>query len=276
MEKYLETKRIILRQFSPQDEDALLDLDSDPEVMKYLTNGKLSNRHDIKKMMARVSALLEHSNDQFGVWVAIEKETNNFIGWFHLFPSQDEAENLNILFLGFRLKKIYWGKSYATEVSKALIEKAFNELDAVEVCAQAMKSNLASQNVMTKVGMTFRNQYKENSLPKGFQQAVLFSIKKSEYSKDHMAFILFEKGKKIGEIADWAVTSQEPFYKNILGKMVLSQPLKDECTFVSPKPINRKAQLTVIENGTRQFDLQIKSVKGSTWVTATIVSQSDL
>ena len=88
-----------------------------------------------------------------------------------------------------------------------------------------------------------------------------------------MAFTLFDNGKKIGEISDWAVASQESTYKNVLGKIVLSTPANNECSFVSPKPVTRKSQLTVIEDGKLEFTLKIKAVKGATHVTALIVSQ---
>ena len=90
-----------------------------------------------------------------------------------------------------------------------------------------------------------------------------------------MAFILFENGKKIGEISDWVVESHEPVFKNVLGKVVLSVPANNGCTFASPKPINRKSQLTVIQDGKLEFTLQIKSVKGATFVTALITSKKE-
>lgn len=91
-----------------------------------------------------------------------------------------------------------------------------------------------------------------------------------------MAYILFENGKKVGEISDWTVASQEPVYKNVLGKVVLSVPANNECSFVSPKPVNRKSKLIVIKDGVREFNLQVKSVKGATAVTALIIFQKDL
>lgn len=91
-----------------------------------------------------------------------------------------------------------------------------------------------------------------------------------------MVYILFENGKKVGEISEWAVASQEPVYKNVLGKVILSVPSNNECSFVSPKPVNRKSHLIVIQDGVREFKLQIKTVKGSTSVTALIISQKDL
>ncbi len=178
MKKYLETPRIYLREFSFEDQTELLELDSDPEVMRYLTQGRPSDLAQIQQLMFRVAAEIERSRGRYGVWAAIERESNNFVGWFHLFPPREDPKDFNTLYLGYRLKKKFWGKGYATEVSQALIQKAFTKFGATEICAQAMKSNKGSQNVMTKVGMTFRSNYLEKTFPKGAQDSVLYSIKR--------------------------------------------------------------------------------------------------
>jgi hypothetical protein len=85
-----------------------------------------------------------------------------------------------------------------------------------------------------------------------------------------MAMILFDEGKKVGEISDWNLIVQPPVYKNILGKEVLSSPSKQECTFTSPKPVTRKSKLTIKEDGKKDIALELKSVKGGTLITAVI------
>lgn len=90
-----------------------------------------------------------------------------------------------------------------------------------------------------------------------------------------MNYILYENGKKIGEISDWKLESSEPVYKDVLGKRVLSAPKAEQCSFISPKPVNRKSQLAVVENGAKEFKLQIVAVKGATFVTALIISQKE-
>lgn len=178
MNIYLQTDRIILREPVASDFEVLLQLDSDPEVMKFLTNGIPSTQQQIQNMMGRIRAELQETNGKYGIWMAIEKETEAFIGWFHLFPARDDSKNTKKLFLGYRLFQKYWGKGYATEVSIALVKKSFEELEATEVCAQAMKLNKNSQNVMKKVGMTFRHFFKEKNFPGSNQDAVLYSVKK--------------------------------------------------------------------------------------------------
>jgi hypothetical protein len=87
-----------------------------------------------------------------------------------------------------------------------------------------------------------------------------------------MAHILFDKGTKLGEVSDWTLTPYEPVYKEVLGKNVLMPATNDVCSFVTPKPVSRKTQLTVIEDQKQELVLQIKSVKGMT-VTAFITER---
>lgn len=91
-----------------------------------------------------------------------------------------------------------------------------------------------------------------------------------------MAHILFDHGKKIGEVSSWTNSTLPPAYKNVLGKTVLLAPANDECTFISPKPLNRKSQLTVIQDGKVELLLQLKSIKDGTVVVAKILKKTDI
>ena len=90
-----------------------------------------------------------------------------------------------------------------------------------------------------------------------------------------MTHVLFDQGKKLGEVSDWKLTPYEPVYKEVLGKNVLMPATNDLCSFVTPKPVSRKTQLTILEDQKRELVLQIKSVKGMT-VTAFITSRNNL
>lgn len=90
-----------------------------------------------------------------------------------------------------------------------------------------------------------------------------------------MTHILYDQGKKIGEVSEWKLKPYEPVYKDILGKLVLMPETNDICSFKTPKPVSRKTQLTIVEDQKRELVLQIKSVK-SMIVTASIIARNDL
>ena len=154
MTDFVESERLVLRQFTAQDADLLIELDSDPEVMRYLTGGEPTLPPAVvrEQVIPRVLAAYERTNGRFGLFAAHEKETGAFIGWFQLRPEptgpQDEVE------LGYRLRRAAWGKGYATEGARALVDKSFGELGVSTVWGETMAVNGASQRVMEKVGMS--------------------------------------------------------------------------------------------------------------------------
>ena len=145
---FLETERLTLKWLKPEDIDLFVDLDSDPEVMRYLTGGKPQSREHYEK---RVPELLLYmaKNPGLGLWPTYLKETNEFIGWYILkhLPDNGEVE------VGFRIKKKFWGNGYSTEAGKALIKHGFETVGLKKIAAIVDPENLASQAVIKKIGL---------------------------------------------------------------------------------------------------------------------------
>lgn len=158
MDVFLETERLLLRRFAASDLDNVCDLDSDPEVMRYLTGGLPTPREAIENaILPRFLRSYEQSAG-YGYWAAVEKATGNFLGWFSLRPR--EGSNPTEAELGYRLRQAAWGKGYGTEGSRALIRKGFTELGARRVFATTYQDNHASRRVMEKVGLTLVRTYR--------------------------------------------------------------------------------------------------------------------
>lgn len=154
MPVFLETDRLVLRRFTEADVDNLVELDSDPEVMRYLTGGRPTSREDIENQV--LPRILDYYDryEGLGLWAAIEKSTGDFLGWFHLRPPLTDSRP-GVFELGYRLRRSAWGKGYATEGSRALVRKGFTELGAQRVVAFTMAVNAASRRVMEKSGLVF-------------------------------------------------------------------------------------------------------------------------
>ena len=154
--KLLETERLYLRCFTPQDGGLLYELDADPEVMRYISKGEGTSRERIEKeILPRVLGYYSHSPPR-GVWAAHLRGSDEFIGWFHLRPDKLEPPDAE---LGYRLKRFCWGQGLATEGSRALLQKGFQEWGHARIVARALKANLASQRVMEKVGLRFEGEF---------------------------------------------------------------------------------------------------------------------
>ncbi|HYB02005.1 MAG TPA: GNAT family N-acetyltransferase [Ktedonobacteraceae bacterium] len=158
MQVFLETERMVLRRFTAHDVDHLVDLDNDPEVMRFLTGGRPTPREVIQKDILPAFIRSYEPVHGLGVFAAVDKESGEFLGWFS-FRSKD-ANNLNEVTLGYRLRRAVWGEGYATEGVRALIREGFTELDVQRVVATTYEDNLASIRVMEKAGLKFVRTYR--------------------------------------------------------------------------------------------------------------------
>ena len=150
---FLETERLVLRRFTDNDIDNLVELDSDPEVMRFINGGRPTPRNEVENDILPAFLGYYERFAGYGFWAAVERSSGSFIGWFHFRPAkgapEDEVE------LGYRLRRSAWHKGYATEGSRALIEKGFAELGVQRVVASTMVVNVASRRVMEKAGLRF-------------------------------------------------------------------------------------------------------------------------
>jgi RimJ/RimL family protein N-acetyltransferase len=148
----LETDRLLLRAFTDDDVDNLVALDSDPAVMRFINGGRATPRDEVVEQVLSRFLWYQEQPSGYGFWAAEEKDTGAFIGWFHLRPDPDVGDPAEPE-LGYRLMRTAWGRGYATEGSRALIDWAFVHQGARRVWAAAMALNVGSWRVMEKAGM---------------------------------------------------------------------------------------------------------------------------
>ncbi|MFG2195178.1 GNAT family N-acetyltransferase [Streptomyces sp. NPDC048639] len=153
MQSPLETERLRLRPLTAADGELLVTLDDDPGVMRFLDDGRPPSR---ARIIGEILPSLIHRAEQFpgfGHWIAVEKSSGDFAGWFEFRPEEGgdpgEAE------LGYRLRTAAWGRGYATEGSRALIRTGFTGLGVRRVYATTMTVNLASRRVLEKAGLRY-------------------------------------------------------------------------------------------------------------------------
>lgn len=153
MTAYLTTDRLTLRHFTADDADLLIELNSDPEVMRFLTGGEPIPAEVIRER-GLPNILLGYRlwDGKLGLFAAFEKASGDFIGWFMISP-EDEDSPVDVVELGYRLRRAAWGNGYATEGSRALLAKAFTELGVTTVWAETMTVNEASRKVLEKAGL---------------------------------------------------------------------------------------------------------------------------
>jgi RimJ/RimL family protein N-acetyltransferase len=159
MNVFLETRRLILCPFTEADVDCLVALDSEPDVMRFLTGGKPTPRDEIETKTLQ-EFISPRGRLERCYWKAMAKSSGEFLGWFSLRPPEDtfsdDAE------LGYRLRSSVWNQGCATEGARALIRKGFTELGLRRIFAQTMAVNFASRRVMEKAGLAFVRTFHED------------------------------------------------------------------------------------------------------------------
>ncbi len=195
MKVFLETERLVLRSFTAEDAENLFQLDSDPKVMRFINGGKPTEYNIIKEQVLPRFLGYYQKYDHFGFWATVEKSSNEFIGWFHFYPAVEQQfavelqiVNSNEIALGYRLCQSTWGKGYATEASKALINKGFMEWDVQRIVAWALTVNKASTRVMEKVGLKLEKEFAftESQLPNlqpSDRKIAFYALNKNEFQQ---------------------------------------------------------------------------------------------
>lgn len=155
---HAETNRLILREFQEEDSNGIWELDSNPEVHRYLGNKPLSNRSQADKIVTMIRS--QYKEYGIGRWAVLDKSNQRFIGWCGLKWVTDEIGGRKDYYdLGYRFIPEYWNKGIATESSKAVITYGFKTLDLKELIAIAVVENIASNKVIKKLGFTLSSQF---------------------------------------------------------------------------------------------------------------------
>jgi len=137
-----ETERLIVRQYTEEDKDNIFLMGGNEEVMRYIR--PVSTKEESDKFLLDNIAFYS-SNPTRGRWAVNDKISNEFIGSFAIIPMPDDKEKIQ---LGYALLPGYWGKGYATELTRAGLHYFFSH----EIYGITEIPNIASQKVLLKAG----------------------------------------------------------------------------------------------------------------------------
>jgi RimJ/RimL family protein N-acetyltransferase len=184
----LTTSRLVLREFTVDDVENLVELDSDPAVVHHITGGRTTPHAEVESEVLPAFLAYHQRPDGYGFCAAVERATGDFLGWFHLRPEPgappDEPE------LGYRLRRSAWGHGYATEGSRALVDRAFTTLGARRVTASTLAVHTASRRVMEKAGLRYVRTFTQDwpyRIPGDEQGDVEYAITRDEWVADRAA-----------------------------------------------------------------------------------------
>lgn len=149
MKQYLETSRLILRDWKQEDISEFARLNSDNRVMEYFLK-KLSCEETIA-FYNRIQE--EFMSCGFGLYAVECKEDHSFVGYVGLHHFVFDVDFSPAIEIGWRLLPEVWGKGFATEAASACLEYARKQLKLKEVYSFTSLPNKRSERVMQKIGM---------------------------------------------------------------------------------------------------------------------------
>ncbi|HMK26062.1 MAG TPA: GNAT family N-acetyltransferase [Chitinophagaceae bacterium] len=170
-----ETERLIVRKFTDTDADDYFALNSNEDVMRYIR--PVRTREECDKLFNE-TVLKGFADNYKGIWAIHEKEGGKLIGCFVIMPIPEDIEKTQ---LGYSFLPEYWGKGFATEVTKAGLDYFRNQTPLTEIYAVTETPHIASQKVLLKNGF----QFFEKKMPacpvgrEGEKELLIFIVKRN-------------------------------------------------------------------------------------------------
>jgi RimJ/RimL family protein N-acetyltransferase len=170
----LQGDRIVLRDFLPHDRDPLLALESDEEMFTYM---KFRVDRDSARSVLLPWLLEEPDLDPRLRYNLVVEDAEGFCGWAGI----DRIEDVDSGQFGWYLRSDRWGRGYATEATRLLLDFGFSVLDRATMWATADPENLASVRVLEKSGLSNQGLTEPVETWRGRRLRILFTIEAARW-----------------------------------------------------------------------------------------------
>lgn len=168
------TERLIIRYYRESDFEGFAEMCADPDVMLHFP--KTMSKSESRDFFERLRSRLLDIGRTF--WALELKESGEFIGFTGLSDPNFEADFIPCVEIGWRLRKRFWNKGYATEAATACLVVGWEQYALDEILSMAVVDNKASIHVMQKIGMQYVKNFMHPALDEypHLQECVLFKI----------------------------------------------------------------------------------------------------
>ena len=161
----IATDRLVLRNWRSSDQEPWAALNADPEVMEHFP--ATLTAEESAAMLAVHQALIAERG--WGLWAVERRADGAFLGFCGLMQLRESNPLAPGVEIGWRFARHAWGAGYASEAARGALEHGFEVLNLPEIVSFTATTNLRSQAVMQRIGMTRREDldFDHPALPKG-------------------------------------------------------------------------------------------------------------
>lgn len=176
MIKNIETERLFLRPYDLTDASMVQKLADDKAIAETTFVPYPYTIEKVKEWINRHAEMIQNG-DAYPFAVLLKNE-NQLIGAMTIRVDQVHHKGE----LAYWVGKDYWGKGFATEMSKAVLAFGFHELNLHRIWAPVMKKNIASGKVMEKIGLSYEGTLKEDILKWGsYEDVHIYGLLRKDY-----------------------------------------------------------------------------------------------
>jgi len=171
---FIETPRLILRQWQQSDQEPYISLNAVPEVMEYFPS--IKTPAETLTQIERISDYVDRHG--YGFFAVERKDNHRFIGFTGICEPGFEAYFTPCIEIGWRLSRENWGYGFATEAALACIDFGFDKLNLKEIYSFTAIHNYRSEKVMQRIGMNKAGEFDHPLIPDGnwLKKHVLYKI----------------------------------------------------------------------------------------------------
>jgi [ribosomal protein S5]-alanine N-acetyltransferase len=170
------TDRLNLREFEFSDWKQIHLYSSDIDALKYMSWGPNTEEDTVRLVQNFITAQTESPRLRYAFAIVLKKN-HSVIGGCELILQEHSQASI-----GYCLNRRYWGEGYATEAVFELCRFGFDELNLHRIFATCRPENVASYNILEKIGMKREGMFREHFYAKGkWQNSYLYSILTDEF-----------------------------------------------------------------------------------------------
>jgi ribosomal-protein-alanine N-acetyltransferase len=174
----LRTPRLVLREFTAADAAATFAYENDPRYLRFYERTEVTERqcHALIYQFILWQGEQPRGKAQLAITLADTGELIGNVGVRRETPDEPMAD------MGFELNPDHWGRGYATEAARAVVDLGFGEWGLQRIHAHCVSENTASARVLERVGLRLEARLRDHQHFKGrFWDISLYGILRSEW-----------------------------------------------------------------------------------------------